>query len=251
MTPYRTLLPFALLLHSAFLRADEAGTRSRPDPARFANDIAAFDKAEKTDPPPRGGIVFTGSSSVRLWDVKKAFPDLPVLNRGFGGSVANDLVVYAENVALRYQPKVLVVYTGSNDLHGKPKPAVPARGARESDYLPGLTPPEALADLTKFLSLVHDKLPQTRVIVSSVKFAPSRAAEMDSVRKLNALVETWCRDKSWIRWVEASNYLIGPDGQPIADLYRADRLHLNDAGYARWNAVIGPVIREEWARSGK
>ena len=155
------------------LRADETPGHARPDPARFAKDIAKFDDAEKETPPKRGGIVFTGSSSVRLWDVEKAFPDLPVLNRGFGGSVANDLIVYAEKVVLRYQPKVLVVYTGSNDLHGHPsRPCWPASRRRRRS-----------ADYTKFLTLVHDRLPQTRVIVSSVKVAPSRAAEMERVKQ--------------------------------------------------------------------
>ena len=46
-------------------------------------------------------------------------------------------------------------------------------------------------------------------------------------------------------------HLIGEDGLPIAGLYRADRLHLNDDGYAKWNAIIGPVIREEWERAAK
>jgi hypothetical protein len=40
------------------------------------------------DPPPKGGIIFTGSSSIRMWtSLKEDFPGLPVLNRGFGGSM--------------------------------------------------------------------------------------------------------------------------------------------------------------------
>ncbi|MEI6536741.1 MAG: GDSL-type esterase/lipase family protein, partial [Verrucomicrobiaceae bacterium] len=174
-----------------------------------------------------------GSSSVRFWKVNEAFPDLPVLNRGFGGSVANDLIAYADEVVLRYKPKVLVVYTGGNDLHAK------------------LTPGESFDDYTKFLMLAHEKLPAMRVIVSSVKVAPIRATEIESVKKLNALLEEWAKDKSWVRWVEATNYLIGNDGQPLENLYRSDRLHLNDDGYAKWNSIIGPVIREEWARVNK
>ncbi|HEY2572535.1 MAG TPA: GDSL-type esterase/lipase family protein, partial [Verrucomicrobiaceae bacterium] len=217
------LLLLGAILCPPMLRADKATVHPRPDPARFAKEIAAFDDAWKKDPAPTGGIVFTGSSSVRLWDVKKAFPDLPVLNRGFGGSVANDLNVYAGQVVLRYKPKVLVVYTGSNDLHAK------------------LEPEEAFADYEKFLLLVHEKLPDTRVIVSSVKFAPSRVTEMDAVKKLNGMLESWCREKTWVRWVEATSFVIGADGQPIESLYRSDRLHLNDDGYAKWNAIIGPV----------
>jgi lysophospholipase L1-like esterase len=225
------LLLVASLLTPRFLRADEA-PHPRPDPKRFAKEIAKFDDQEKSDPPPRGAIVFTGSSSVRLWKTSEAFPDLPVINRGFGGSVANDLIVYAVNVVLRYQPKVLVTYTGGNDINAK------------------LTVQEALADYTKFLSLVHEKLPRTRIIVNSVKIASSRITQIEKVEELNKVLEAWCRDKPWIRWVEATRYLYGSDGKPDDSLYRADRLHLNDAGYAKWNAIIGPVLREEWKKAG-
>ena len=227
----RHLLLVPLLGAITCARADEAAPHKRPDPARFAKDIAKFDDEEKSNPPPRGGIVGTGSSSMRLWDLKKAFPDLPVLNRGFGGSVANDLIVYAENVVLRYQPKILIVYTGSNDINAK------------------LTPQEALADYTKFLELVHAKLlPTTKIIVCSVKYAPVRIKQMDDVKALNVLLENYTKGKDWLRWVESSRYVLREDGQPDEALYRKDRLHLNDDGYAKWNAIIGPVLREEWAK---
>jgi lysophospholipase L1-like esterase len=225
------LFPTLLLAFSGLLslRADET-THARPKPERFAKEIAKFDQEESENPPARGGIVFTGSSSVRFWKVQEAFPDLPVLNRGFGGSVANDLIVYADKVVIRYQPKVLVVYTGSNDVHAK------------------LTPQEAFADYTKFLGMVHEKLPQTRVIMCSVKVAPVRAAEMGVVQELNRLLEPWTKDKPWITWVESTKYLLGDDGKPNDALFRStDHLHLNDQGYAKWNAIVSPVLHRVWA----
>lgn len=213
------------------LRADEAA-HARPNPERFASAIAAFDREDAESPPARGGIVFTGSSSVRFWKVQEAFPDLPVLNRGFGGSVANDLIVYAEKVVFRYQPKVLLVYTGSNDIHGK------------------LTPQEAFEDYTRFLGVVHSKLPQTKIIICSVKVAPVRVTEMGSVQQLNALLEPWTKDKPWITWIESTKYLIGEDGKPIDALFRSsDHLHLNDEGYAKWNAIVSPVLHRVWAEA--
>lgn len=225
-------LPLGILLASLALShaAKPSASHPRPNPARFAKDIARFDAEEKSNPPARGGIVFTGSSSVRLWKLEESFPGLPVLNRGFGGSVANDLLVYARQVVLRYRPAVLVIYTGSNDLNAK------------------LSPEEAFSDYTRFLTLVHDELPATTVIVNSVKVAPVRATQMEAVANLNKLLETWCRERPWIRWVDATSYLLSSDGQPIARFYRKDRLHLSEEGYARWNAILDPVLRDAWAR---
>ncbi|WP_051946159.1 GDSL-type esterase/lipase family protein [Verrucomicrobium sp. BvORR106] len=203
----------------------------RPDPARFEKELAKFD-AEFKEKPVKGGIVFTGSSSIRLWKTATAFPKLAILNRGFGGSVANDLVVHADRVVLRYEPKVLVVYTGSNDLNAK------------------LKPEEVLADYTAFLNLVHEKLPDCRVIVNSVKVSESRLKQIPAVNQLNSLLQAWCEGKSWVRWLESMNYLMDDKGVPKNEYFRKDKLHLNDAGYAKWNAIIGPVIKEEWAKAG-
>lgn len=202
----------------------------RPDPARFEKDLAKFDAEFKANPV-KGGIVFTGSSSIRLWKTAEAFPKLPVLNRGFGGSVANDLVVHAERVVLRYEPKLLVVYTGSNDLNAK------------------LKPEEVLADYTAFLNLVHEKLPDCRIIVNSVKVSESRLKQIPAVTQLNGLLQAWCEGKDWVRWLESMNYLMDEKGTPKNEYFRKDKLHLNDAGYAKWNAIIEPVIKEEWTKA--
>ncbi|MFZ4764259.1 MAG: GDSL-type esterase/lipase family protein [Roseimicrobium sp.] len=216
------LLPALLAVSCTFAET------KRPDPARFAKDIAKFDAEDAAKPKAQGGIVFTGSSSIRKWPVQEAFPDLPVLNRGFGGSVANDLVVYAEKLALRYAPKLLVVYTGGNDLHAK------------------LSPVDVLADYTKFLSLVHERLPSTRVLVQAVRTGPVRLAELELAEKLNGLLKGWCQDKPWIRWCEVPATLVKAGNAPRDEFYLKDRLHLNADGYKLWAADLGPALREEW-----
>lgn len=213
-----------LLLAGASLAANPT---PRPNPARFAKDIAAF----AADRPGQGGIVFTGSSSIRLWkSLKQDFPGLPVLNRGFGGSVAHDLSVHFETVIARHAPKLLVTYTGSNDLNG------------------GLTPEEALADYTAVLGTFHARFPKARVIVTSVKIAPKRAEQIPQVQELNRKLEAWASDKDWARYVDCVSYLADAAGQPNVKYYATDRLHLNDEGYAGWQKILDPVLREEWAK---
>src|SRR6188768_1777652 len=198
------------LLFALFCTTAGAETK-RPDSARFAKEIAKFDSDDAASPPAKGGIVFTGSSSVRMWKVNEAFPDLPVLNRGFGGSVSNDLVTYSDKVVLRYEPKILVVYTGGNDLHGNAKASPP---------LPGLAPEEVLADYTKFLNLVHERLPKTRVLVHAVRTGPVRITELEAAERFNGLLKAWCADKPWIRWFDVPKALVKDGNAPLSeDLY--------------------------------
>ncbi len=222
LTSFTLFLAFGLQSMQA-----EVVPTPRPKPERFAKDIAAF----AAQAPEKGGIVFTGSSSIRLWtNLQADFPGLPVLNRGFGGSVANDLVVYADTVVLRHEPKLLVTYTGGNDLNFK------------------LTPQEAFEDYTKFLNLVHENLPKTRVILTSVKIGQKRILQTHLVLELNRLLAAWADTTDWVRYVDCTSYLADADGKPIREYYRDDLLHLSPAGYVKWQAILDPILRAEWDR---
>ena len=44
------------------------------DPLRFATEIMAFQQWEAKNTLPEGGILFVGSSSIRMWPTAVAFP---------------------------------------------------------------------------------------------------------------------------------------------------------------------------------
>src|SRR6188768_3778825 len=89
---------------------------------KWEKDIAAFEEKDKASPPPQNEIVFVGSSTMRMWKTAEAFPDLKVLNRGFGGSQLSDAVTYAERIILPYKPRIVVVFSGGNDINAKKAP---------------------------------------------------------------------------------------------------------------------------------
>src|SRR5689334_8030273 len=69
-------------------------------------EIRAFEAQDRKTPPPANQIVFVGSSSIVLWDLKKFFPDLTTINRGFGGSDMIDSVHYADRIVIPYKPRI-------------------------------------------------------------------------------------------------------------------------------------------------
>src|SRR5207237_7402709 len=77
---------------------------------RFVKEIEAFEKQEKDKPVPKDAIIFIGSSSMRLWKLDKSFPNLAVVNRGFGGSQLADSVHYAPRLLHEQQPRLVVLY---------------------------------------------------------------------------------------------------------------------------------------------
>src|SRR6476619_4722811 len=91
-------------------------------PARFESEIAAFEKWDHQNAVPRDCILFVGSSTIRLWQTADAFPDLPVINRGFGGSTVADVNYFADRIVFKYKPRTIVFYAGDNDIAGGRSP---------------------------------------------------------------------------------------------------------------------------------
>jgi lysophospholipase L1-like esterase len=199
------------------LRAADA---PNPDPARFESDIAAFEAYDRQNSFPQGAVLFVGSSSIRMWPTAESFPDLAVINRGFGGSHASDAIHFANRIVLKYAPRTIVFYAGDNDIaDGKP-------------------PEQIAADFRKFAALVHAMLPQTRIVFLPIKPSVARWNRWPEMQAANALVEDFAATDPRITVVDTATSLLGTDGAPRRELYLDDGLHLNAAGYAVWTALV-------------
>ncbi|MGV3719682.1 MAG: GDSL-type esterase/lipase family protein [Actinomycetota bacterium] len=229
------LLAGPLAPHAPAYAQGQAATVQQPRAPRFEKDIAAYEAEDRMSPPAPGGVVFIGSSSIRLWKtLAEDFPELNVLNRGFGGSVLSESVHYAPRIVLPYKPKMVVLYAGSNDIHL------------------GVTPAQVRKDFEAFVKVIHASLPDTRIVYVTINPSVSRWSEADRVLEANGLIEAYIREKSAegvkLAYVDSYSKLLSPDGKPRPELLRADGLHLNAEGYAAWLAILKPQLMELVAR---
>ncbi|MBI2515923.1 MAG: hypothetical protein HYV95_03310 [Opitutae bacterium] len=194
-------------------------------PADWAAEIAQLTATDTTHPPARGGIVFVGSSSIRLWStLAQDFPGLPVVNRGFGGSELADSTFYADRIVLAYQPRTVVLYAGENDLWN------------------GKTPEQVAADFRAFRTKLHAALPQARLFYVSIKESPSRARIGEAMRRTNALIAAECATDPRCRFVDVNSAMLDTAGHPRPVLFREDQLHMKPAGYALWVKILTPLL---------
>ena len=201
----------------------------QPEKAPFESEIAAFEAADRQSPPPSGAVLFLGSSSIRLWTtLARDFPELKVINRGFGGSEIADSVRYAPRIVLPYKPRMIVMYAGGNDING------------------GKTPETVLKDFQAFVKEVHKALPKTRIVYISMNPAVSRWKKEADFVEGNRLIEAYIRsaDKKGRRlnYIDSHSKLLSPTGEARPDIYRPDGLHLNSKGYELWTAILRPQI---------
>jgi len=204
-----------------------AALKPLPDSARFAAEINAFMREDSITPPPAAPVVFVGSSSIRMWDSLRAdFPGVPVLNRGFGGSRMDDVLRYADRLVFRYRPRAVVLYEGDNDLEE------------------GRTPARIAGDVAEFLARLRTTIPLARVVCLSVKPSPSRWKLAPQVRETNKLLQAVVAQDTMATFVDVYTPMLGADGRPRPELFRADSLHMTPAGYAIWRETLAPALKD-------
>lgn len=190
---------------------------------RWEKDIAAFEAADQAAPPPKGEILFVGSSTIRLWDLKAAFPDLKTINRGFGGSEMQDTTRYVDRIVVPYNPRIVVVYAGDNDIMGTPSEQI-------------------VIAFERFVRAVHAKLPETKILYIGIKPSLLRWSSVDRVRQANAMIRQFCERDDRLGFVDTDNAMLGWDERPRKELYVADGLHLTPAGYQILNNLVRPFL---------
>jgi lysophospholipase L1-like esterase len=217
------LLRRLLVLLVAALLASPA---LRAAPEKWTKAIDAFTTADQTNPPPRDGVVFVGSSSIVRWSsLQRDFPGVKAINRGFGGSELADSVFYADRIVIPYHPRIVVLYAGENDLNA------------------GKTPETVFADFKAFVAKVHAALPQTRIVFIAIKPSPSRAKIKDQVARTNALVAAECKRDPRLEYADVYTPMLTAAGEMRPELFVKDMLHLNEAGYALWAPIVARHLK--------
>lgn len=202
-----------------------AGQEARPA-SRFEAEIKAFEAKDAVMPPPTGAVLFLGSSSIRLWDVAKAFPETKTINRGFGGSQIADSVHNVDRLVVPHRPRLVIFYAGDNDIAA------------------GKSAEQVLHDFQALASRLREKLPETRVAFLSIKPSPKRWGMIEAQRKANALIQEFIQSDKRLLYVDIATPMLGDNGQPRPELFREDKLHLNVEGYQVWNKIVRPILAE-------
>ncbi|MEH3087189.1 MAG: SGNH/GDSL hydrolase family protein [Xylophilus ampelinus] len=189
---------------------------------RWRDSMAAFAAADRAQAPGHGGVLFVGSSTIRMWSqLAQDFRQMPVvINRGFGGSTMADCNYFARQLVTQYKPRQVLVYAGDNDL------------------AEGRSPAQVLQSFEEFVRHVRAELPDARISYISIKPSPSRAGLMPKVRETNTLIAAHVRTLSNAEYIDIFTPMLSEDGKARAELYGADMLHMNSAGYALWRGVI-------------
>jgi lysophospholipase L1-like esterase len=194
--------------------------------ARWETAIRSFEEADQKNPPPKGAVLFVGSSSIRFWTtLEQDFPSVKVINRGFGGSQIEDSTFYADRIVVSYKPRMVVLYAGDNDLAS------------------GKTPERVFSDYREFVSRLRQKLGDVPIAFISIKPSIARWRLTDQIKATNEMVKNYASKDKRLIFIDIFGQMLGADGKPRPELYVSDGLHLTPEGYALWRSAVAPHLK--------
>lgn len=219
-------LPFPTTFFAAFFFLVFMGsTTTGQDPLRFKDEVdslvtlhGSVDKSNL--------ILFTGSSSIRLWkDLGSTFTRYNVVNMGFGGSEMADLLYYADKLIIPFQPKQIFIYEGDNDISM------------------GRTTEQILSTADSLLVLIRKHLPASEVIFITPKPSIRRWALKEKYESYNKKLKAWAAQKKNVRYADVWTPMLDAKGMVQQDIFVADGLHLNAKGYSIWTNTLRKYLR--------
>lgn len=191
--------------------------------APWEAEIAQLEALDKANSYPDSSILFIGSSSIRLWEtLDKDLAPYPTIRRGYGGARYSDLIHFTERLVYPHKIRALVVFV-ANDILGD-----------EFDKEPA----EVLGLFKEVVSIVRKKYPTIPIYSISITPTPLRWRVWTETQKANLLIKNYCENSSNLFFINTESEFLTDSNQPKPELFRNDKLHLNDDGYKVWKKVI-------------
>jgi lysophospholipase L1-like esterase len=181
--------------------------------------------------PEHGGIVFTGSSIFRFWThLTEQMAPLPVLNRAIAGTVTQDMLDRIGQLVLRYQPRIVVYYCGSNDISA------------------GEDAGPIIERTKRFIQILREKSPNTFFYYTSIHKAPEKRARWDVVEAVNREMERYSHQAQNAGYIDLNSVLFDARGNVRMNLFLGDGLHFrpDSTAYLEFSQIIKPVLTKAW-----
>jgi len=202
-----------------------------PDSSRWDARVERYLAKDKEAPPPIGGVVFVGSSTIDMWpSLKTDFPDLPVVRRGIGGTWLADVTQFAPKLVYPLKPRIVVVYGGENDLNAK------------------RTVEDVVEAFEAVLRQIHTEAPNASVVYLAIKPSPLRAWLLPAMREANRRIAALCAKDPLCEFVDVFTPMFDSKGELRSELFAEDKLHMNADAYRIWREIIRPVLARIEAR---
>ncbi len=191
---------------------------------RFDREIERFLISDIENFPEKGQILFTGSSSIRIWkSLDSDMSGLKTIRRGFGGATIPESIYYIDEIIFPYEPSKIVFYCGENDHYVN-------------------SPYKIYESFQIIEKLIHKRLPETELYFVSVKPSIAREQMWKEMSITNRIIKKYTELTPKTHFIDVSSAMFNDDFSIKNDIFISDKLHMNSKGYEIWTAIIKPVL---------
>lgn len=200
---------------------------------RWESEIQEFERLDAENIYPAESILFTGSSSIRLWNtLDEDMEPYPVIQRGFGGSNMRDILHFADRYIGVHNFRAVVLFE-ANDITG--------------NSIEDLSPVEVGNLFEEFIHTIRGYNHSAPIFIIEITPTNSRWNVWPETREANARIARLCDQYENVLFIPAADLFLDQSGKPRPELFLDDQLHLNKAGYELWanriRSYLDPVLQ--------
>jgi lysophospholipase L1-like esterase len=197
----------------------------------FQDRLDALAEKDKARPPAKNGVEFVGSSMFEGWtEVAAHMAPMPAFNRAIGGSKTGDVLAHLDRLVLQYEPRIVVLYSGINDV-GE-----------------GVSSETAAENIKKIIEGIQADLPGTGIVYIPILDTANRPDVAESITDANSRVREYAEGNHRVTVVDISAALVDEKGNTRPEFLAEDGHHYNEAAYEAMARVVKPVVEEIWSR---
>ena len=214
------LLP---LVHVAYLISDATLATLDASPEAWNKEMDAYVAADARVQLPDHPIVVTGGQRAKLWfGLEDVLAPQPVLMRGLGDAIIEDISYHYERLVGFYQPHAVVLLLSQSEF-----------------FIRDSKSPEELLEAVQDLVALDEGHGVTHYfyIFAPIK-SPARPQDHGTIEEASRLLVAWAEDMERVKILEANPLLADPGGNPRARYFRADGINLNEHGYLRLAVLL-------------
>jgi len=195
------------------------------------SDFDSYIESFESRADPAGAVVFYGSSTITMWGHERLalqMKDIPAVNRGFGGSTAEQALYYYNRVIKPLVPRALVWYEGDNDI------------------CTGYSPEEAFLISERVFAWALKDFPGLKLYILPPKSCPSRETLIPKYEEYRRMLKFYADKNKNVFYIDFIHMLyVNGDINGILrrDIYLEDMLHFNNRGYEEFSAIVYDNIK--------
>jgi hypothetical protein len=199
-------------------------------PNAWEREVAAYTAADTLTQMPNQPIVVVGGQRARLWhDLQDVLAPRPVLMRGLGDAIVEDITFNYSQLIGFYQPDTVVLLLSNSEFF--------LRDNKSAEELVAAV--VELAELDASFGITQ------RFYVFTPLKTLLRQQDYATIDQATQLLTSWAATDERVTVLDANALFSGPDDKPRANYFRGDGINLNEHGYLRLSVLLHSQLEAE------